>query len=667
LSRPPKPDSPQAREAEARLRASEQLNRSIIDAMPCGMVHVQADGSIIAANAEALEILGLRFEELSAKYVVDFDTQTLREDGSPCPVEEYPVSRALTTGDAQEPVTIGVRRPDGFISWAIFTAVPLRDPDSSTVTGAIVTFLDITERKRAEEALAASEAELRALLESAPNIIFAANLDLRIVWINTTVAGLTKEQVLGQSIYEFIAKEQHEMVRAQIARVLEQGVAISYQGGPTEYSSQHWTVSAGPIKREGVIQGVIFILADVTELEHAKKEQAELEARLRHAQRMEAIGRLAGGVAHDFNNMLSVVLGHADLLLQRGGPPSDWERAMLDIRDAAQRASILTRQLLALGRKQVLTAQVLDLHQVLLDLRNILERLLGADIALRLRTDPALGAVSADPAQIEQVIVNLAANARDAMPQGGTFTIETVNVSLAIGDKHRPGQPAVRDYVCLRTSDTGVGMDGATRERMFEPFFTTKEPGAGTGLGMATVHGIVEQSGGHIEVQSAPHMGTTISVYLPRVEARQGTALGPPEAPATERQSRKARVLLVEDEALVRDVVGRVLASAGHIVFSADSAEQALLAIEHSAAAPELVLTDVVMPGMSGPQLAERLRARDPQLKVVFMSGYAETKLDPSAFARPGTLFLQKPFKSEVLLEAIQSALSGRTPRRDPG
>jgi two-component system cell cycle sensor histidine kinase/response regulator CckA len=643
-----------ARDAESRLRQSEQLNRRIVEAMPGGLVHVRSDGAVVLANAKALEILGLSYDELRQRYIADFETQTLRDDGSPCPVEEYPVARALATGQAQDPVTIGVRRPDGETVWAVFTAVPVQD-DHGATSGAIVTFLDITERKRSEEALAKSEAELRALVESAPNIIFTTDLETRIVSINRTVPGLTREAVIGVPIYEFVPPAERAAVRGHIRRVLSERVALSYEVGPTEYAPQHWTVSVGPIQRAGVIDGLIFILADVTELGVAKTEQAKLEARLRQAQRMEAVGRLAGGVAHDFNNMLTIVLGHADLLLARGGPPSAWSAAMQDIRDAAERAARLTRQLLALGRKQVLSARLLDLNEVVRGLQNLLDRLLGADIELVLETAIGLGVVSADPTQLEQVIVNLAANARDAMRGGGTLAIETANVTLAQDDKARPPELAAGDYVRLRARDTGVGMDDATRERIFEPFFTTKDQGKGTGLGMATVHGIVEQTGGHIEVSSAPRAGTTVDVYLPRVN---GVAqAGDSDAPAASSRAHHGTIMVVEDEPLVRELVRGVLAAAGHSVRLADSAEQALREIEQSGAVPDVLLSDVVMPGMSGPQLVQQLRRSHPQLKVVLMSGYAETKAGAAPSADANTHFIQKPFKPEALLALISEAL----------
>jgi CheY-like chemotaxis protein len=331
---------------------------------------------------------------------------------------------------------------------------------------------------------------------------------------------------------------------------------------------------------------------------------------------------------------------------------------MQDIRDAAERAARLTRQLLALGRKQHLTTRVLDLNEVVRGLHNLLGRLLGAHVELSLHTDPALGVVCADPSQLEQVIVNLAANARDAMSRGGTFVIETANMTLSADDEARPPELAAGDYVRLRARDTGVGMDEPTRERLFEPFFTTKDPGAGTGLGMATVHGIVQQSGGHIEVSSAPHAGTTIDVYLPRVKAA-------PQAPAesdalrAERRVHRGAILVVEDEPLVRELVRSVLVAAGHDVRTAESAEQALHAVEHSTAPPDVLLSDVVMPGLSGPQLVERLRRTHPRLKVVFMSGYAEGKVGSVPLADAYTHFVQKPFKPAALLELLERVLGG--------
>ncbi len=388
-----------------------------------------------------------------------------------------------------------------------------------------------------------------------------------------------------------------------------------------------------------------------------RKERDRLEEQLQLAQKMEAVGRLAGGVAHDFNNLLTVITGYSELLLE-GLPQGDPMRAQAgQIKKAGDRAASLTRQLLAFSRKQVLAPEVLDLNYVVVNIDKMLQRLIGEDVELATVCYPDLWRVRADPGQIEQVIMNLAVNARDAMPQGGKLTIETANVNL--DDRYRSEHPVVisGDYVMLAVSDTGGGMTPEVQSRIFEPFFTTKEQGKGTGLGLATVYGIVKQSGGYIWVYSEPQKGTTFKIYLPRVQAARREPKRKQEVARMKTGSET--ILLVEDDKDVRKFVRGILEERGYALLVADGGEDALQMVASRSERIHLLLTDVVMPRMNGPDLAARLARFYPEMKVLYMSGYADKAVACHGVLGSGMHFLQKPFNPEDLARCIRKALDG--------
>ncbi len=401
--------------------------------------------------------------------------------------------------------------------------------------------------------------------------------------------------------------------------------------------------------------GVIFMLVFArmgTLLSEKHKAEEALETReeqLRQAQKMEAIGQLAGGVAHDFNNLLTAILGYSEFLLERLETSDPRRRDVEEIREAGTRAATLTSQLLAFGRRQMLQPKVLDLNAVVVHVETLLRRLIGEDVTLVTALETGLDHVRADPGQLEQVIVNLAVNARDAMPDGGTLTIETAHVE--VGADEAAASPGLRPgrYVRLTLTDTGAGMDRATLARVFEPFFTTKGPGKGTGLGLATVHGIVAQSGGSVTVSSASGEGTAFTIHLPSV-AEKLEPLG------TGRQHCSSHghetILLAEDEAVVRDLAERALVERGYTVLATSSGDEALQACEGHEGAIHLLVTDVVMPGMGGKALAERLLPLRPGLPVLYVSGYADGRV-----VEEDTLFLQKPFSPSALAKRVREAL----------
>ena len=393
------------------------------------------------------------------------------------------------------------------------------------------------------------------------------------------------------------------------------------------------------------------------ELSEETAERKRVEEQFRHAQKMEAIGRLAGGIAHDFNNVLTLIQGRGELLLGRLKRQDPARRDVELIQKAAGRAAALTRQLLAFSRKQVLQPKVLDLNAVVATLDPMLRGLFQEDVELVMLLDPGLGRVKADPGQLEQVIMNLAVNARDAMPQGGRLVIETANVELddAYGHRH-PGVPP-GPYVLLGVSDNGVGMDAETQARLFEPFFTTKDPSKGTGLGLATACGIVKQSGGHIGVHSSPGKGSSFRFFLPRVDgAAEPAELPPAPSPAA---LGSETVLLVEDQEDVLELAREVLRMRGYTVLAAAHPEEALRLAQEHAGPIHLLLTDVVMPGMSGREVAGRLRSRRPGMKVLYMSGYGDNAIVRGGDLAPGMPFLPKPFTGDLLVRTVREVLAG--------
>jgi len=509
------------------------------------------------------------------------------------------------------------------------------------------------EQARAQEQLRQSEARYRTLVDGVRDVIFALAPDGTIASLNPafeTITGFPRDEWLGRPFEQLVHSDD-----LPLALELLSGVA---RGEPRPVNQfrirtrkgdyRMGEFAATPQYREGQLASILGIGRDVT-------ERLSLEQQLRQAQKMEAVGRLAGGVAHDFNNILTAITGYADLLLEDLGTTDRRRDDIAEIRKAAERAAGLTRQLLAFSRQQVMQVRVLDLNDVVADTQNMLGRLLGEDIALVTHLDPALGAVKADPGQLEQVIMNLAVNARDAMPGGGKLTIETANAELddTYVREHFPARPG--SYVMLAVSDTGTGMSDEVQSHLFEPFFTTKEKGKGTGLGLATVYGIVKQSGGYIWVYTEPGHGTTFKIYLPRVAgAPAQRASGPKASPVG---AGTETVLLAEDEAAVRAVARHALERQGYTVLEASSGEAALDLAERHSGRIHLLLTDVIMPGMNGRALALRLSELRPDLRVVYMSGYTEEAITRHGVLEPGLTYVQKPFTPEGLARKVREVL----------
>jgi len=512
---------------------------------------------------------------------------------------------------------------------------------------------DITENKRAEQELSKSEGRYRDIVENAHDIIYSHDLEGNYTSINKAgerITGYTREEALRMNLVQTVAPEYLEKAQQMIARKLAGEEVTAYDLEVVAKDGRRIAVEVNTrlVYQNNVAVGVQGIARNVT-------ERRQLEEQLRQAQKMEAVGRLAGGIAHDFNNLLTAIIGYSDLTLRRLQSDDPLCRNIEEIKRAGDLASSLTRQLLAFSRKQVLQPKVLDLNVVISDMEKMLRRLIGEDIELRAVLATALGTVKADPGQIEQVIMNLAINARDAMPHGGNLIIETENIYLDEGytAHHIAVKPGA--YVLLAVSDTGEGMDEETQARIFEPFFTTKELGKGTGLGLSTVYGIVKQSGGNIWVYSEVGKGTTFKVYLPRVdEAAQGYK----RSPEVKESLRGTEViLLAEDDEKVRNLVRDVLAAYGYRVLEAEDGSMTLSVSAHHEGPIHLLLTDVVMPKMSGRELADRLAESRPEIKVLYMSGYTDESIVHHGVLDAGIPFIQKPFEPEALVRKVRELL----------
>jgi two-component system cell cycle sensor histidine kinase/response regulator CckA len=632
-------DISEQKRSESQVRHLAAIVESSVDAI----VGRNLDGIVTSWNAGAEGLFGYSADEMIGRSVA-----ILQPTGG---AELEAINESLKTGKV-EFETVRVRK-DGVEIEVASTVSPIADA-SGRITGASSISRGIGERKRAEAALRQSEARYRELFENATDLIATVDLEARLTAVNEAFVrtlGYSREELLGRSLRELVPPEWHDQLdRARDDKVDDEVKSTIYEHELIAKDGRRIQVEVASrvIEEDGRPVGIEAICRDLS-------ERKQLEEQLRQAQRLEAIGRLAGGIAHDFNNLLTVIGGYTDELLAQGDPDSETE--LKEIAAAAERATILTRQLLAFSRRQLLQPRIISLNEVIDGIMPMLRRLIGEDIDLVASLDPGLDNILADPNQIDQVLLNLVINARDAMPQGGKLTIETGNAELDENYLADHAEARVGAHATLAVSDNGVGMDNETVARIFEPFFTTKAVGAGTGLGLSTVYGIVKQSGGNVWVYSEPGKGTTFKVYLPaaaeplaideRVRTEIMTATG------TE------TVLVVEDEEALRELAAGMLRKRGYTVFATGSSTEALRLADEQRDRIDLLLTDLVMPEMNGPELAKQITARIPGARVLYMSGYADEAVTRNGILETGTAYLEKPFSASELAQKVRDALDG--------
>jgi PAS domain S-box-containing protein len=522
---------------------------------------------------------------------------------------------------------------------------------------------DVTDRKRAEQALRENEEFLRLVIDTTPAHIFVKDRNGKFLLVNKTAAaahGITPEEMIGKNELELAGSSAERA--EQINKFLADDRKIIDTKKPKYIPEEPLTLSDGsiqwlqttktPLKLRGNRDCVLGVAVDITARKQAEQELREKEELLRQSQKMEAIGRLAGGVAHDFNNLLTAIIGYAEMLKLNTSLDTTVRHSVEEIRKSADRAAVLTQQLLAFGRKQIMQPRVMDVNSLISDAKIMLNRIIGEQITLETKLNAQPSSVKADHGQIEQVIVNLVVNARDSMPDGGTITLETSNVREVVRAQSETADMERGEFVVVSFGDTGHGIDDEIKQHIFEPFFTTKEKGKGTGLGLSTVYGIVIQSGGHISVESQVDRGTVFKVYLPISESLPKQH--PEKSPKTVPKGKSESILVVEDEDLVRDMMCEVLQSYGFNVLEADSGERAL---EGGSEGIDLLITDVIMPGISGAELADQFLKHNPALKVLFVSGYTGEEIAHHGILNESVLFLQKPFSPQTLVEKAHKIL----------
>ena len=691
-------ESTRARAAEATLRESKERTKSIIETALDAVIGMDAAGVINEWNAQAERTFGWSRQEAIGQalstMIVPLQYRGAHQRG---------LKHFLATGEGpmlNKRIELTAVHRDGHEFPVELAVSPVR-------LGEIYTFSafarDITERKRAERCLAAQYAVTRVLAESSTLEEAGSNMlqaicesldwELGALWS----VDMQAKALRCLDLWHVASVEADEFMEVSRQRTFLPGIGLpgrvwssgrpawipdvvkdaNFPRAPIAAQVGLHGAFAFPIRVGDQVHGVLEffshqirepdreLLEMVAEIgikvgQFVERKQAQealdqAEAQLRQSQKMEAVGRLAGGVAHDFNNLLTVITGYSQLVLGRLGPTDPLRSPLEQVQRAGDRAAALTRQLLAFSRRQVLAPETLDLNKIVGEIGGMLRRLLGEDIEILTVLQPGLGIVKADPGQFEQVIMNLAVNARDAMPKGGKLLLETSNVILGRNPGKEPVIAEPGPHVVLTVKDTGCGMDAEVRSHLFEPFFTTKEEGKGTGLGLSTVYGIVKQSGGSIAVHSEPGKGTSFQIYLPRIAAETEVAESRqvPVAPPSGYET----VLLVEDEAMIRTMVGTVLRLHGYLVFEARDGPDALRVARDHAGPIHLLLTDVVMPGMSGREVAERLLSVRRDLKVLYMSGYTSEAMAHHGLSDAATEFIQKPFTPNALMQKVSETL----------
>jgi PAS domain S-box-containing protein len=647
------------RRTEAALHERELIYRSLVEHTPLGMHFYELTPDdqlvLVSHNPAADDILGIDHRQLLG--------QTLEEAFPPLVATDVPsayrAAARIGASWSTEQIEYRDNRVAGAYEVRAFQTTPMR---------MVAVFADITDRIQAQRALAESERRYRFLAENQTDLVWTIDLAGVATYMSPSVEqllGYKPEEVVGTPLRHLAHPDSQEVGERKLEQLLADAAA-----GPSAPIYQEmklvrrdglpvWTeASVRLLFEDGRPYGLLGVTRDITERKRAQEERAKLQAQLEQVGKMEAIGRLAGGVAHDFNNLLTAIIGNISLALLDPDVDAPVSAYMLEAQRAAESAAELTRQLLAFSRKQVLELKVIDVNELVARLHRMLSRLIGEDIELVLKLAPDLYLVRVDPAQIEQALVNLCVNARDAMPEGGTLRIQTANVL------HRPpgkGDGEEMPYVAIRVSDTGAGMSEEAQRHVFEPFYTTKSAGRGTGLGLATTYGAIRQNDGTIEVDSVPAVGTTFTIYLPKAQGERSST-GVSQPLAEKLPTGDETVLLVEDDGLVRRLAHRYLLRLGYRVLEAMNAEQALDVAHGYTGAIHLLFTDVVMPGANGRELASRLQEDRPDIKVLFTSGYTADAIGRRGVLEEDIELIRKPYRLENLAQKIRAVLD--KPRR---
>jgi len=640
------------------------LSKDLLETLPDAIIAVDRDGTMVQVNSQAQELFGYDRDELIGQKIEMLVPESYRRQHH---------HHRENFADAPKTRRMGAnlelygRRRNGSEFPVEISLSPVSTEKGMIVLSAI---RDISDRKRIEEELRRASEELHrrtveqlgeyrsrlaSIVDSSEDAIIGKTLGGIITSWNKGAErtyGYAPEEVVGKHISLLTPNDRTDEI-AEILKKLARGESVEqHEAVRVTKDGRHLNVSlsVSPLRdASGDVVGGSVIARDIT-------AQKRAEGQLRQAQKMDAIGRLAGGVAHDFNNVLAIINACAEFLRDRIDPAADSSLYVDNIKKAIERGSSLTKQLLAFSRTSAIQPRILDLNERLKDIGKLLRPLMGDDVEILIASKSPSAVVEADPGQLDQIVVNLAVNARDAMPRGGKFILETgaVRFDEAFADQHQT--MAAGKYILLAASDTGIGMDEATMSRIFEPFFTTKEGGKGTGLGLATVYGIVKQSAGHILVYSEPGHGTTFKIYLPSADHKIGVG-SKSESETVSPKRQGTTILLVEDDDIMRGLTRQLLKEHGYTVVEANDGKSALDWVESHPDAINLLLTDVVMRRMSGPELVERLSASHPSLKVVYMSGYTGELIAEREVLKRGITLLEKPFTRTALLNTIHATL----------